>query len=322
MARLRDVGPVLRKIGGITFVKRLWQQISEDEIFTWGAALAYSWLFAVFPFLVLLLSLIPLVPEHFKQTVRENLENNAKEALPPGAADMVMKPVNDLMEKRSARGFLTFGLVLTLWAASSGMNMTMSALDKAYDVEKRRPFWKQRLLSIVLTIVVATLVILVMILLPVGTGVLSWLIRKQAIFPWLYVLANVARYLIALGLLFVVLTIIYHFGPSIKQAFTSITPGAVFCVAIWLLLGFLFRLYLTKLGGSVTYNKTYGAVAGAVILLLFFYLDALVLLIGAEINSEIDFVTGAAKHRVEQTPPATPATVRGPADSVQTPRAG
>jgi membrane protein len=213
-----------------------------------------------------------------------------------------MKPVVSILEKQSAGWFFVFGLGLTLWAASGGMNMTMAAIDKAYDVEKGRPFWKQRLYAVVLTIVVATLVILVMILLPIGAGVLTWLIRKQAIFPWLYVLVNVARYALALLLLLAVLAIIYHFAPSFKQKFVAVTPGAVFCVAVWLLLGAAFRLYLTKLGGAANYNKTYGAVAGAAILLLFFYLDALVLLIGAEINSEIDFATGQALHRQQRTP--------------------
>jgi membrane protein len=115
-------------------------------------------------------------------------------------------------------------------------------------------------------------------------------------------------------LLFAVLAIIYHFGPNYKQKFVAVTPGAVFSVAVWLMLGVGFRLYLSKLGGAATYNRTYGALAGAAILLLFFYIDALVLLIGAEINSEIDFaLTG--KHGVPAEPVAD--AVPPPVDSVK-----
>ena len=102
----------------------------------------------------------------------------------------------------------------------------------------------------------------------------------------------------ALLLMFAVLAMVYHFGPSFKQRFVPITPGALFCVAVWLLLGWLFKLYLVEFGGAQNYRSTYGAVAGAAILLLFFYIDALVLLIGAEINSEIDFALG--KHPVRK----------------------
>lgn len=289
MAKLSDVPVAVRNVGGWTLIKRIWQQIGEDSVYTWGAALAYSWLFAVFPFLVFLLSLVPLIPDRFKPNVKQDIAEVINRTLTADAATVVKTHAFAVLDRESAGGFLSFGLLLTIWAASGGMAMTMSALDMAYDVEKGRPYYRQRLLAIVLTIVVATLIILVLVLLPIGTGVLNWLIRRQKIFPWLYVTVNVARYAIALFLMFAILAIIYHFGPSFRQKFCPITPGAVFCVAVWLTLGAAFKLYLTKFGGAASYSKTYGAVAGAAILLLFFYIDALVLLVGAEINSEIDF---------------------------------
>ena len=165
-------------------------------------------------------------------------------------------------------------------------------------------------MAIMLTIVVATLMVLTMLLLPIGSLALKWLTNEQKVFGWLYVFINVSRYAIALLLMFTVLAIIYHFGPSFRQKFVAVTPGAVFSVTVWLLLGFCFKLYLVRFGGAANYNKTYGAVAGAVILLLFFYIDAMVLLIGAEINSEIDFALkglgsgGKDPSEPEQTEPA------------------
>ena len=106
---------------------------------------------------------------------------------------------------------------------------------------------------------------------------------------------NILRYTVALALLFCITGVIYYIGPNLKHKFHLLTPGAVFSVAVWLILGAVFRLYINKFGGEQSYSKTYGTVAGLVILLLFFYIDALVLLIGAEINSEIDFaVAGLA----------------------------
>src|SRR4051812_21265024 len=168
MARLTDVPSVLRRVGVLTFAKRVWQQVNEDGVFTWGAALAYSWMFAIFPFLVFLLSLVPLLPERVKPTIQQEVTQFADESMAPDAAKILKDQVKNVLDKPSAGGFLSFGLVLTIWAASGGMAMTMSALDKAYDIEKSRPYVKQRLVAIALTVVVATLVIIVLLLMPIG----------------------------------------------------------------------------------------------------------------------------------------------------------
>jgi hypothetical protein len=146
---------------------------------------------------------------------------------------------------------------------------------------------------------VAVIILTVMMLLPVGTLVLKWLAAKGAIFKPLLWLINVVRYVVALGLLFGVLALIYYFGPSIRTKFHAITPGAIFAIAFWIALGLTFRFYVNKWG---SYDKTYGTVAGAVILLLFFYIDAIVLLVGAEINSEIDFVSVGLPSHPEEKP--------------------
>ncbi len=302
MARLGDVPHVLKSIGIFTFLKRVWQQIGEDQVFTWGSALAYSWLFAVFPFLIFMLSLVPLIPERFKPNLEQQISEAIDRTIPSkDAGDIIKTQVHMVLQtsKGSAKGLLSIGLILTMWGASGGMSMTISALDKAYDIEKSRGFIRHRLVSIALTLVVATLVIMVLILLPIGTAVIAWLVRHAAekipASAWMIGLVNVARSAIALVLMFCITATIYHFGPNLKQKFHIITPGAVFSIAVWILLGVVFRVYITKFGGEASYAKTYGTVAGLVILLLFFYIDALVLLVGAEINSEIDFaVAGIA----------------------------
>jgi membrane protein len=288
MARLRDVPVVFGKIGVVSFAKRVWQQVGEDNIFTWGAALAYSWMFAIFPFLIFLLSLVPLIPQNYKPNVEQDVNDVIDRTLTGDAATAIKNQVHGVLNRQGHGGFLSFGLLITIWAASGGMAMTMTSLDKAYDIEKSRPYLRQRGVAIGLTIAVSILVILVMVLLPVGTAVLTWLSHQKSL-GWTIVFVDIARYAIALALMFTILALVYHFGPSFKQKFQAVTPGAIFSVVVWVMLGFFFRLYLTKLGGAASYTKTYGAVAGAAILLLFFYIDALVLLIGAEINSEVDF---------------------------------
>src|SRR5262249_45091582 len=106
--------------------------------------------------------------------------------------------------------------------------------------------------------------------------------------PWVVPLFDAARYMLSILFLLTVLAMFYHKGPSVKHRFRFITPGSLFCLVTWVVLGSALRYYMTKMGES-SYDKTYGALAGVAILLLLFYVDALMLLIGAEINSEIDF---------------------------------
>lgn len=298
MARLRDVPHVLRAIGWWGFLKRVYQQVNEDMVFTWAAALAYSWMFAIFPFFIFMLTLAPYLPYNTKETAQREINEYIDKSLPTHAAATLKDNVVRVMSEPKG-GLLSIGLLVTIWAASGGMAMTMRALDIAYDVEKGRSYLKQRSLAIGLTIVVAVLILLVMLLLPVGTVVLNWIASQGEIFRPVLWLVNIVRYTLAFVLLFGILALIYHFGPSINTRFHAITPGAIFAVAVWLILAFAFRFYINRYG---KYDQMYGTVGGVAILLLFFYIDALVLLAGAEINSEIDFITVGIPSTPEQSP--------------------
>jgi len=351
MAELRDIYPVVRRAGAWRFARKIWAEVGEDNLFTWASALAYSWLFAVFPFFLVLLSVIPLLKREWREEAVNQI-NHAIDQLPHDAKETVHAYVEPKIEafllkqdqhRWSIKGLLSAGLLVALYAASGGMAMTMSAMDRAYDVERARPFYKQRPLAFVLTIVVATLVIAVIVLIPIGTAVTNYLTsgterllqatklskpadpddtprqaastrpdgaatmpveasiaaRPAQFTRWL-VLWEVIRHLLALMFLVWVVALVYHFGPNVRQRFRLLTPGAVFTVAVWILLAFTFRAYVDRFG---KYSQTYGAVGGVIILLFFFYLDALVLLIGAEINSEIDAALRAMHHEKMKPPP-------------------
>jgi membrane protein len=289
MARLRDVPRVIGSIGVWTFVKRVYQQISEDRVFTWASALAYSWMFAIFPFVIFLLSLIPLIPPQYASQTQTYINDTIQGVFPRNTADTLEREVNRLFESDQRKGLLSFGLLLAIWAASGGMNATMAALDECYDIEKRRPFYRQRLLAMLLTVIFAAMVIIVIILLPVCGLVIDYL-KGHGLLPWGSVwLLNITRYAIAMLLLFAALSLIYTVGPSIRRKFRFFSAGSVFVIVVWILIGWAFKLYVNGFGGAESYSKTYGTVGGIALLLLIFYVDALVLLVGAEINSEIEF---------------------------------
>jgi membrane protein len=365
MAQLRDIRPIIRDMGLIGFAKKVWAEIGDDNLYTWASALAYSWLFAVFPFFLVLLSLIPLLNYEWRLEAKQQI-NLAINQLPHEAkvtvSQYIEPRIDKLMfsEKRaSITSLLSVGLLVTIWAASGGMAMTMAAMDRCYDVDRTRPFYKQRPLAVALTLTVATMILAVVVLIPVGTvathyltssterllvatnlstpatpsespreaaatlpattqtagaSVSAQIARRPGWFRFWIVLWQIGRYALALMLMFLVVALVYHFGPNVKQRFHVFTPGAVFTVAIWVLLGLALRIYIDRFG---KYGETYGAVGGVIILLFFFYLDALVLLVGAEINSEIDAAKRAAAH-VRQKPPP-PAEVSETEPAKQTP---
>jgi membrane protein len=181
MPALRDATTVIRRIGFFHFWKNIWHEIGDDNLFTWASALAYSWLFAIFPFFLVLLSLIPLLKFDWRVTAKDQI-NAAINQLPREAnvtiRQFIEPRLNNLLfehDRSSITSILSIGLLVTIWAASSGVAMTMSAMDRAYDVERARPFYKQRPLAVLLTIIVASMIISVVILIPIGTIVTNYL---------------------------------------------------------------------------------------------------------------------------------------------------
>jgi len=291
MPRLRDFPEAVRRVGWWTFLKRVWSQIGEDNLFTWAAAMAYSWLFAVFPFLIFLLTLVPYLPID-REKVTTQFSNAIRDSLPEQASTPLIEQITTLINNPRT-GLMSTGIVIALWAASGGMAMTMSALNTCYDVKETRPFYKARPLAVFITLIVASLIVGILILLPIGTAITHYVQRYleskgQNLSPIITVVWNLARWSLALVMMVTAVGVVYHFGPGIKRRFSWFTPGSVFTIAVWILLGLVFRYYVDGFAKE-SYNKTYGAVGGVAILLLIFYLDSVVLLIGAEIDSEADF---------------------------------
>jgi membrane protein len=291
MARLRDVPHVLRTVGPVSFARRVWAQGSEDELMTWAAALAYAWLFAVFPFLIFLLTFVPNLPDRTMKRVRHELHDVVYQ-LPKSAAEPLWSNVEtQVLDAPTGQGWLRYvGLGLALWSASGGMAATMTALERCYELRGGRSYFRQRFLAVLVTFAIALMILLVVLLLPVSSALKWWIVRQEwyglgAHSP-LMIAFDVARWALATLLMISILTVLYHWGPYVKHRFNWLTPGAVFTILVWIALGIAFKVYF---GRFASFNKTYGTVGGVAALLLVFYLDAAVLLFGAEINSEIDF---------------------------------
>ena len=269
--------------------RKTWREASEDNVTGRAAELAYYFLLALFPLLILLLSLISFIP-----SAQEVIFRWLSRLMPGGAMRVIDDWVETVFSTRSG-GLLSFSVVFTLWAASTGMVALMEALNSAYEVKEGRPFWKARLVALGLTAAVCLLVIGGAALITFGDQFATWLANWLGVGDQFENVWPFIRYLLGLCMLIVGLGAIYYFAPNARQRWKWITPGAIFAVVTFVVVSYLFSLYLRF---APSYDVTYGSLGAVIVLMLWLYLMGLILLIGGEINSEVDKSLG--KYRVER----------------------
>lgn len=319
MARLRDLVLVPRKYGMWKFAKRLYNEINEDNVYTNAAAMAYAWMFAVFPFVIFLLTLIPYLPAEFRSHAVDLTRQVLEQSLTPTSAQTILNNIGDVVNNPRG-GLLSLGLILTLFAASGGMNATMTALDMAFDIEQSRTYLWRRIVAMMLTVFMCLCLIVIVIVIPIGSLVTKLLLEYNDklppnIRPWFndttLVLITVIRYIVGLTVMQILIGVIYHFGRSQRNhRIHFFTPGSILAGIGWIATGMGMRFYVENFAN---YSKTYGAVAGMVVMLMVFYINAIIILIGAELDNEIRL---AKQDLNRPTAPANPFTSAGSNPSV------
>ena len=271
-----------KMFGGLTLKQltlKVWQETNEDNVFGGAAELAYYFLLALFPMLIFLTSLVGFLPG-----LQENILNAIAKVAPADAMRLVEETLTDVISHRSG-GLLSFGVLGTLWAASSGVTSLMGTLNVAYEAQEKRSFWKVRLVAIAMTVSLALLVIGGAALIMFGHKLSDWLSEMLGFGTAIAIIASIVGYIIGLTLLFLGIQLLYYFGPDVKQDWKWITPGAVFAVVAILVGSLLFSLYLRVAPSN---SATYGSLGAVITLMLWLYLIGLALLVGGEINSEIE----------------------------------
>ena len=296
----------LWRLGGLTWKelgKRVISEIQSDDVFGRAAQLAYYFLLALFPLLLFLTSVIGLLLGP-GTGLRHALFDYLGRVMPGSAFNLVDSTMSEV-SAASGGGKITFGLLAALWAASNGMGAITEALNAAYNVKESRPWWKQRLTAISLTFVLSILIISALALVLYG-GRLANQIAETYGFDDLFTITwKLLQWPIVLGFMLLAFALIYYLAPDLhKQKWLWITPGSVIGVGLWLLVSFGFKLYLHFFD---SYSKTYGALGAVIILMLWFYLTGAAILIGGEVNSEIENAAAAtgdpqAKEKGERSP--------------------
>jgi membrane protein len=282
--------------GGLTvkeLAKRTWRESNEDNVWGGAAQLGYYFLLALFPMLIFLMSLLGFLPG-----AQENIIRMLARVVPGQAMTLVYQFMQDVVEHRSG-GLLSFGVLATLWAASSGVSAVMETLNIAYDVEEGRPFWRVRLTAIGLTVGLALLITGGAGLVIFADKISQWLAAMLGLGAFFAIVSSIVGYVLGVACMFIGIELVYFFGPNLKQSWRWITPGAVFAVAGIVLGSLGFSIYLRVAPSN---SATYGSLGAVMTLMLWLYLIGLVLLAGGEINSEIEHAARKPKTLKESGP--------------------
>jgi membrane protein len=277
-----DVSPwKLGGLGVVDLAKRVWAEFSEDQVSDRAAALAYYFLFALFPALLFLTALLGLLPI---PDLMNRLMDYVSQALPGDAASIIERTLGEIVAGAGG-GLLSIGVLGALWAGSNGMSSIMSALNVAYDVKETRPWWKTRLLAIGLTLGFSVFILSALVLIvfgpKIGETVAGWVgLGAVFTFVWNIVSIPIVMVLVAIGI-----GLVYYLAPAVEQHWRWVTPGSAVALVLWLAASLALRFYVTNFAN---YNATYGSIGGVILLMLWLYLSGMALLLGAEVNAEIE----------------------------------
>jgi membrane protein len=312
----------LWQLGGLGWkelARRVWSEVSEDDIFGRSAQLSYYFLLALFPLLLFITAVLGQFAEAGSE-LRENLLSLLGSVVPQEAGDLIHETI-EKVEEGSGGGKISFGIFATLWAASNGMTAICQTLNIAYEAEETRPWWKVRLISLGLTIALAVLILSALTLTLFGHHIAEYIAASFSfgqVFTWSW---KILQWPLVLLFVLIAFALIYYLAPDVKErSWHWVSPGAAVAVTLWLLVSFGFRAYLSYFN---SYNATYGSLGAVIILMLWFYLTGAAILIGGEVNSEIELAaTGKVEKDIDPSAakPSSPATPRPqPAAGAKTP---
>ena len=264
-------------------LRRTVREFKEDNLTDWAAALTYYSILAIFPALLAIVSVVGLLGDSTTQSLIDNLSTVA----PGPAKDIVTSALENLQKNQGAAGVLfVVGLATALWSASGYVAAFMRASNSIYDVGEGRPIWKTLPTRVVITLVL----LLMLALVAVGVTFTGGLARQagnvlglgsSAVQAW-----DIAKWPVILIVVMTMFAILYWASPNVRHPkFRWITPGSVLAVLLWIVASAGFALYVASFA---SYNKTYGALGGVIIFLVWLWISNIAVLLGAELNAEVE----------------------------------
>ena len=267
--------------GGV--LKRTFTEFQDDNLTDWAAALTYYGILSIFPALIVLVSVLGLIGNSATQPLLDNLGSVA----PGPAKDIFTDAIKNLQGNSGASGvFFVVGLLAAIWAASGYVSAFMRASNAIYDIEEGRPIWKTLPVRVGLTVLLMVLTAISAVAVTLSGGLAQEVgglvgVGDTAVQVW-----NIAKWPVLVLFVSFMFAVLYWAAPNVKQpGFKWLSPGSVLAVIGWIIASVAFAFYVANFG---SYNKTYGALAGPVIFLVWLWISNIMILLGAEFNAELE----------------------------------
>ena len=264
-------------------LKRTGKEFKEDNLTDWAAALTYYGVLSIFPALIVLVSILGLIGESATQPLIDNLGSVA----PGPAQDIFRSAIENLQGSQGAAGvFFVIGILGAIWAASGYIAAFMRASNAIYDMPEGRPIWKTLPVRIGLTVLLIVLTVISAVAVTLTGGLATEAgnligLGDTAVTVW-----NIAKWPVLLLLVSFMFAVLYWAAPNVKQpGFRWISPGGILAVIGWVIASAAFAFYVANFG---SYNKTYGALAGVIVFLVWMWITNIAVLLGAELNAETE----------------------------------
>ena len=277
-----EASPTSRSAPGSTRFKRTLKAFKADNLSVWAAALTYFGVLSIFPAMLVVVSVLGLIGESVTDSLLENLEDVA----PGPAQEILTNAIGNLQGAGSASGIaFVIGLVGAIWASSGYVDGFMGAANAIYGVEEGRPITKMLPVRVGLTVLLMVLAGVIGFAVTLTGGLAKEAgdvlgLGDPAVDVW-----GLAKWPVLLLLVSLLLAVLYWGAPNVKQPFRFISPGSLLAVLGWVLASVAFAFYVANFS---SYNKTYGALAGPIVFLLWLYISNICVLLGAELNAELE----------------------------------
>jgi membrane protein len=298
-------------LGGLTpmqLARRTWCRVSENALMSRAAAVAFYAMLALVPFLALVLTLtVKALPDITQATVGQGaelgtqavseFERTLEQTFPEEAVSLIKGQIAQIQEG-GRLDLLSFGLLVTIWLASTLFLEIMDALNAVHGVSESRPIWRLRIQAIALTLVQATILIAALV------AIVAWpqIINAIGLGSGPAILASAVRWLLILLMLLISFAITYYFAPDADTRWEWITPGSLVGTVVFIVASLGFRIYVQNFAD---YNETYGTLGGVMVLMFWFWISALVLLVSAQMNRVIEDASPIGKKTGQKTDPTS-----------------
>ena len=276
-------------------LKRAAKEAFDDNVFDLAAQQAYYFFFALFPALLFAIAVASFFP--LQGLIDETVAMLSRFA-PKDVIDILTGAMQSLSNQNSG-GILTFAFLVTIWSSSGAMVSIITTLNAAYDVTESRPWWKTRLIAVALTVGIAFFILISMFLVIAGPTLAENIAARMHLGPAFKWTWWVLQWPVVFALVASAIGLVYYFAPDVEQDWVWITPGSVLATGLWLAVSLALKLYYTIVPNA---NAAYGTIGGIMVLMLWFYLSGMALLLGAEMNAEIEHASPYGKDPGERVP--------------------